>query len=135
MDSEAKWEFTRFVRWDGAPIQTVDDVCEVLSRSARCSERAELWGVTLPGPDGDVICHTGNGPNSEKHARLIAAAPDHALFASAVCAGAARWEPFPNNNGEVCVGGLRYAVKLDEFGCPTLNAPLRAALKATGAQT
>lgn len=68
------------------------------------------------------------------NARLIAAAPDHALVARAMSAGVARWERFSDaESGELCFGGLRYWTKLDEFGVPTLSASTREALaKATG---
>lgn len=61
----------------------------------------------------------------------IAAAPDHALLAAALCAGAARWEPFKpcDGRGEVCVSGLRHCTTLDEFGVPQLDANLRTALR------
>ncbi len=51
------------------------------------------------------------------------AASDHALFASAVCRGVARWERFSgtSTDGEVCVGGMRYSTQLDHFGCPVLS--------------
>lgn len=72
---------------------------------------------------------------SEADARLIAAAPDHALLAAAICAGRARWEPFSSQpglqityGGEVCINGLRHATTLDQFGVPILTAHLRAAL-------
>jgi len=68
-------------------------------------------------------------------ARLIAAAPDHALICWAVCVAAGRWEP-SSNGGEFCINGIRYSTKLDEFGCPVVNGPIRAAiLKAQGTQS
>lgn len=70
------WEFTNYTKLDGSPILTVADVAEVTAASARRSEVAELWGVSMPGPDGPVICYTGNGPTSQENARLIAAAPE-----------------------------------------------------------
>jgi hypothetical protein len=72
----------------------------------------------------------------EANARLIAAAPAHALLLSAIVRGLARWEAFPGGDGrkgEVCVGGLRYATELDETGCPVIQPHLYAALaKAEG---
>ena len=61
---------------------------------------------------------------------LIAGAPDHAVFAAAVCKGVARWEPFSGSSdrGEVCCNGMRYSTILDEFGCPILSVHSRAAL-------
>ena len=71
----------------------------------------------------------------EANARLIAAAPDHALICWAVCVAAGRWEP-SSNGGEFCINGIRYSTKLDEFGCPVVNGPIRAAiLKAQGTQS
>jgi hypothetical protein len=77
-------------------------------------------------------------PSSEEgqaNARLIAAAPDHALFASAIAAGVIRWEMFDGkkDSGEICVNGLRWATQLDEFGVPVLTQNTRAAIaKAKG---
>lgn len=79
---------------------------------------------------------TQGGPDEqEANARLIAAAPDHSLFGAAVCAGKARWEAWSGSDcrGEVCVGGMRYATNLDEFGMPVLYDAIRAAIaKARG---
>lgn len=73
---------------------------------------------------------------AESNARLIAAAPDHAAIAWSVCTGVARWESFASGaGGEFCIGGMRYATKLDAFGVPAMNDSMRAAIaKATGAQ-
>ena len=72
------WVFTRFLKVDGGDIETIDDVVEALTHSARKSDRAELWGVTCGVEQDDpdfltVMCHTGNGPTSEERARRIAA--------------------------------------------------------------
>lgn len=74
---------------------------------------------------------TGYGIKRRRaNARLIAAAPDHALVAAALASGLARWEPFNtgDDRGELCVRGLRYATSLDEFGVPVLASHTRAAI-------
>jgi hypothetical protein len=66
----------------------------------------------------------------DANARLIAAAPDHALICWAMCVQDARWEewvPF-DGKGEFCFAGLRHATSLDEFGCPRLTDTLRTAI-------
>ena len=69
----------------------------------------------------------------EANARLIAAAPDHAMLLSAICNGSARVEKWDAQRCEVCVGGMRYAVHFDQFGCPEMTVNLRAAIaKAEG---
>lgn len=73
------------------------------------------------------------GPEEDANARLIAAAPDHALICWAMCVGAGRWEPFGDGRGEFCMNGLRHVTELDEFGCPRVTASMRDALsKAKG---
>ena len=72
------WTFSHFLKPDGQPIQTVDDVCDAMTMSARHSGRAELFGASLDDDDGTgatVICYTGNGPCAHNNARLIADAP------------------------------------------------------------
>lgn len=61
----------------------------------------------------------------------IARAEDHTLVARALCAGAARWEPFgPRTDiGELCVGGLRYAAEVDAAGVPRLYPEVRERLQ------
>lgn len=55
---------------------------------------------------------------------------DAAVFARAVVAGVARWEFFDGSdeNGEVCVGGIRYCTRLNA-GVPILFHALREALE------
>lgn len=55
---------------------------------------------------------------------------DAEVFTRAVVAGVARWEFFSGSTdqGEVCVGGLRYATRLD-VGVPMLGPNLREALE------
>jgi hypothetical protein len=72
----------------------------------------------------------------EANARLIAAAPDHALICWAMCVQDATWEewvPF-DGKGEF-IFGLRYATALDEFGCPKLRPALREAISASRAKS
>lgn len=71
---------------------------------------------------------------AEAVARLIRAAPDHAMICSAMCAGAGRWEPFNScSGGEFCINGFRHSTELDEFGCPIVTESIRAAiLRAKG---
>jgi hypothetical protein len=83
--------------------------------------------------DGHDIIHAGVSdlPAEENvaNARLIAAAPDHALIGWAMCVGAGRWESFSSGiGGEFCMNGLRHATALDEFGCPVLTDALRSAI-------
>lgn len=64
-------------------------------------------------------------------ANLIAAAPDHAMFLSALVRGLIRWEPLVGSNvnsGEVCCRGLRYVTRLDGFGCPAMTPHIRVAI-------
>lgn len=70
------------------------------------------------------------------NARLIEAAPDHALICWAMCVQDATWEEWGSGNeGEFCFAGLRYVTSRDEFGAPVLTPALRAALaKARGQQ-
>ena len=63
------------------------------------------------------------------NARLIAASPDHALVLRLITSGKAMWRIWgPDHQGELCIDGVRYATKLDEFGCPELHPLLRAAI-------
>jgi len=59
------------------------------------------------------------------NARLIAAAPDHAIVARLLIQGKARWEPYTS---EFCLNGMRYSTSLDEFGVPVLHSVLRSAI-------
>ncbi len=68
------WEFTNYTKFDGSPILTAFDVAEITAQSALKSDTAELWGVSIPGPEGPVICYTGNGPTSQVNAAFIARA-------------------------------------------------------------
>jgi len=70
------WMFTKFTKADGSPIKTSQDVIDTLAHSARKSDIAELWGVTIDHEDDEsaiVICYSGNGPTSQDNARRIAA--------------------------------------------------------------
>lgn len=63
------------------------------------------------------------------NARLIAAAPDYAMFGWAICVGGGRWEPWGDGRGEFCMNGMRHATKLDEFGVPEMTDAMRAAIR------
>lgn len=90
------------------------------------AEIGESWVVDAE--SGSVCTVDSATENREANARLIAAAPDHALIAAALCQGIARWE-----GSEFCIGGLRHSTKLDEFGVPVMTGGMRAAIaKATG---
>jgi len=71
--------------------------------------------------------HTGRSPEEPTSQPPDS---DAEIFARAVVAGVARWEFFTGSDdkGEVCVGGLRYATRL-QVGVPTLGAALRQALE------
>lgn len=76
------------------------------------------------------MSNTGERPEGFANAKLIAAAPDHALVCWAMCVQDAIWEewvPF-DGKGEFCFAGLRYATSLDEFGCPKLTPALRESI-------
>lgn len=68
-------------------------------------------------------------------ARLIAAAPDHALIVWAMCVGAGSWQPIDDLSGEFCINGIRHFTKLDEFGCPVMTAGMRDAIRKAGGRT
>ena len=61
-----------------SPEVAADYVAALVRRSAEATpDRArEMWGVFVNrGMESLFVCHTGNGPTSEAHARFIAAAP------------------------------------------------------------
>lgn len=85
-------------------------------------------------PNGRVVAKTSTDcPLSERgpNARLMAAAPDHALVARFLTVGLMRWESFEGRekSGELCYRGLRHTTHLDEFGVPALTPGLRAELQ------
>jgi hypothetical protein len=85
---------------------------------------------------GELDVWLGSFANeSEANARLIAAAPDHALICWAMCVQDARWEEWADGKGEFCFAGLRHSTKLDEFGAPILTNGLRALLTADRARS
>lgn len=56
---------------------------------------------------------------------------DAALVAEALAIGVARWETWGGARGELCVGGMRYATWINDFGHPDVcSENLRSALKA-----
>lgn len=73
------WEWRQFLRPNGEPIETVEHVCEAQNHSASLSDKAELWGVNY-GPELPVVCYTGNGPYSAKHAQYFAAVQPGAML-------------------------------------------------------
>ncbi len=87
--------------------------------------------VTDEADGSEVACVTAwigeHRAEAEVNARLIAAAPDHALVCWAMCMAAGRWEP-SGTGGEFCINGIRYSTKLDEFGCPIVNGSIRTAI-------
>lgn len=89
--------------------------------------------------DGWTICEIyadielGFTEEDRERARLIAAAPDHALVGWAMCVQSATWEEWGTGKGEFCFAGLRHATTLDEFGVPVLTDNLRTLLVAAKA--
>lgn len=92
------------------------------------------WSVTTSGiyaESGWAVAYTPDQqgqtftPEGTVNARLIAAAPDHALIGWAMCVQDATWEEWGDGKGEFCFAGLRHATTLDEFGCPVLTDNLR----------
>lgn len=69
------WEWTTFTKPDGSPIITAEDVAETTAASARHHVGNELHGISLAGlgdaAGPNVVCYTGNGPQSAAHARAI----------------------------------------------------------------
>ena len=79
--------------------------------------------------DGHVwIADCRSATNAIANARLIAAAPDHAMIAAVLCAGVARWEPYHGPKGEFCIEGFCHSTTMDEFGVPSMTHALRAAI-------
>ena len=75
--TDEQFEFTTFSKISGRPIETVDDIIETMSASARKSESVELWGVTTANDQQGkykVVCYTGNGPKSRENAAFISSA-------------------------------------------------------------
>lgn len=95
------------------------------------------WHIVTNATRMCVVANVHIEPGNEMavaNARLIAAAPDHAMFGRAITSLGARWQNWNERCGEFCIGGLRYATDIDEFGVPVLNASIRAAIaKAEGA--
>lgn len=73
---------------------------------------------------------------NEANAQLIASAPDHALMLSVLATRKAHWVQWDGGTqGEFCMDGLRLYTTLDEFGCPQMTEPIRAAIaKAEGTE-
>lgn len=86
-------------------------------------------------PDRPTAATSSWFEQNQANARLIAAAPDHAMVLRAIARGVLRWETFSSGGdcGELCFAGMRYSTRLDEFGCPRLTEALRSAIaKAMG---
>ena len=72
--------------WGNAgPFATVDETAEALAQVARNADgdggaATNLWCVHMPDPNEPgmslYVCHTGNGPTSQAHARFFAGAPN-----------------------------------------------------------
>lgn len=87
-------------------------------------------GSPSTGLNWDIVAVVEKCEEVDANAKLIAAAPDHALYAAAITTGIARWEPWEQaGKGEVCVGGMRYATSLDDFGVPELSENIRLAIR------
>lgn len=100
------------------------------------------FGTSIKGADGVTVAAVLNPINATKgqkpvpsdlnevkaNASLVVAAPDHAHICWAMCVAAGRWEPWGDGRGEFCINGMRYATKLDVFGCPVVNEPIRSAI-------
>jgi len=84
------WQAAHFVKPDGSPIKTKEDIKEILCRSVDLTiEHAEknginamyLYGVVAPEGKGVVFTsYTGNGPRSLPNAHFIANAPTDIKF-------------------------------------------------------
>jgi hypothetical protein len=92
-------------------------------------------GATGKGSEGGQCEECRPVREAEKRARDLLSIEtscdsDAEVFTRAVVAGVARWEFFSgsDDNGEVCVGGLRYATRLN-IGVPVLGPALRTALE------
>lgn len=71
-------------------------------------------------------------PKTEEPTQFVIGSLGTYTLCAAMTAGLARWEPFPmgdGREGEVCVGGLRYATKLNKFGVPEMHAHLYERIK------
>lgn len=71
--SPGKWEAVNYVRADGSPMRTIDDVVATLEQSARKGTNPVLFGVDN-GQSDVVLCYTGNGPTSACNAHFMAEA-------------------------------------------------------------
>lgn len=97
---------------------------------ALCNEVARLrvelakWETNCTGKHGSQAACSGVETSG------VRPDSDAEVFTRAVVAGVARWEPFSgmSDQGEVCVGGLRYSTRLD-VGVPVLGPALREELE------
>lgn len=100
----------------------------------KISERLGLSPKTVSTYRARILRKLGVKSNAEL-ARLeadarLAVAADHTLVAAAICAGVARWEPWDQKRGELIVGAMRHATRLDQAGVPALHEFLRARLQS-----
>lgn len=102
----------------------------------QCNEDGDYWLVHASDheapPLGNAVCRLPGTDQGAWRARLIAAAPDHALIAAALCAGVARWNAWSAGKGEVCLRGYCFVTALDAFGVPEVTDALRGALSEAG---
>jgi hypothetical protein len=100
-----------------------------------CGTESKIGGLL---PVCEMLWPTDERTEAETkaNAHLIAAAPDHALIAWALCVGLGRWEFLGDSlRGEFCVNGIRHLTRLDQFGVPAVTDTLRAELtQARGGQ-
>lgn len=74
--SPGPWEWTSHKPERGGEIESVEDVVELLAKSARQGSGLYLHGVgAKQGGEDIVIAYTGNGPRSAENARFLSCAP------------------------------------------------------------
>jgi hypothetical protein len=100
--------------WGNRPI--ILDVGSRTGRPPRSLRVRDSHGIMVP----FLSAHPDAG--------MIAAAPDHALLAAALCRQVARIEPMNAECVEVCVSGMRHVARLDFYGVASLSSVLRTEL-------
>lgn len=96
-------------------------------------------GISVTSPLGEICDMSGGRDEAtfdleemEAHARLIAAAPTHALVGRLLASKVLGWQEFglsSKGEGELVFNGIRHAAGLDEFGVPTLTDNLRSLIR------
>ena len=77
--------------------------------------------------------HQATPEELEANARLMEAAPNHALIARLLSTRQMRWELLCGGpDGELCFDGLRHYTEPDEFGVPKLTEYLRERIAKAG---